>query len=500
VQTSLSGGAAETLTPLSADQVRWLFAGLLVLPELYQQARGSGLDFKHFAAGGGVFDIGYGRLWGTFCRLCDRLGDRPLPGVLWMEFEADCRDGLGDAAAGVIRAVRESAVIPLAQSDQRALLTPAIATDLLRRFLTDREAAVGPRAMVASHGDNTLVDSRAALQRCLDRSPCNGSQPTVLMPSGDLQPDADGRWSTGLPWYDQAMAGGVSPGCVYGLIGPTASCKTWGLLQLTTTQASMQHLLRSKGLPHGLCVVVTYEQGADDYRFRALAQTARIPCGTLKASYCAGGRPLSTSANLQVYERELGMTEGEAERLEAASKIGDLVYILDMSGPKEIPTAGSGYVAELVSQLYGLTTATGLPIKCVSIDNARNMATRHREAFGLDCESIRRLVGDLPIRLREEVADRFACWVWVTNQMNDRANHKAPREPQHHCDAAEASEFGENCLCCFTHSDVDLDSRLIWNASKTISPTRRPQVELRFDAFANALLPADRDFVRQIRK
>jgi hypothetical protein len=492
----------ETSSPLSADQVRWLFAGLLVLQELYQQARGYGLDFKHFAAGGGVLDIGYGRLWGTFCRLCDRLADRPPPDVLWMAFEADCRDVLGDAAASVIRAVQESAVVPMALSVTPELLTPAVGGELLHRFMTDRELAVGPRETVASLGVSTLVDCRGVLQgyldRCLRIDSAGDSQPSVVMPSGELQPNADGRWSTGLPWYDQAMAGGVSPCGVYGLIGPVASCKTWGLLQLTTTQASIQHLLRSKGLPHGLCVFATYEQGADEVRFRALAQAARIPYGALHAHYSAG-RPLSTSANLQGYERELRMTEGEAERLEAASQIADLVYILDMSGSEETPQAGSGYVAELVSRLRGLTAGTGLPIKCVSIDNAKNMAWRHREALGIDSESTRRLVGDLPIQLQAEVADPFACWVWVTNQMNDRANHKSPREPQHHRDAAEASEFGENCLCCVTHSNVDSESRLIWNASKTVSPTRIPPVELRFDAFANALLPADSDYMQRIR-
>lgn len=490
---SSSGGAAESPSPLSADQVRWLVVGLLVIPEVYQEARGCGLDMRHFAVGGGVLDRGYGRLWATFCRLCDRLADRPPPGVLCTEFEADCRSGLGDAAADVIRAVRESEVIPMALNDTRGL-TPAIAANLLRRFMTDRRVAVVPQSLVASLGDSTRVSGRAILQRYLDRVLRNDSQPTVVMPSGDWQPAADRIWPTGLPWYDQAMVGGVSPGCVYGLIGPVASCNTWGLLQLTTTQAGMQYLSRSKGLPHGLCVVVTYEQGADEIRLRVLGQAARIPYGTVEAHFSIDRRPLSTSANLRAYERKLGMTEGEAERLEAASKLRSLVHILDMSGSKEDPLAGSGYVAELVTELHSLTTATGLPIKCVAIDNAKNMATRYAKATGIGFDSIGRLVGDLPIWLRAEVAEPFACSVWVTNQMNDSAILKPPGEPQHHSDATEASQFGENCLYCFTHSNIDENSRLTWNASKTLSRTRTPPVELKFDGCANALTPVNSAF------
>jgi len=141
--------------------------------------------------------------------------------------------------------------------------------------------------------------------------------------------------------------------------------------------------------------------------------------------------------------------------------------ILDFTGGKDHPSAGTGWVEEIVTWVER-QASQGRPLGGLVIDYAGRMARRHLLAKGLDLDRhLMHKLSSIVEELIQKIADPYEAQVWILHQFNTAANKKSPASLLHHADAQWAGNFGEACDYCFCLSNKDKASGCVrFNASK----------------------------------
>lgn len=354
--------------------------------------------------------------------------------------------------------------------------------DLLVQFLTERMVNDPLASLIqnASSAGSVLTDTGEVLNRLqatLSRVASLGSfAASPLLPSTGWRPEQAEYTSTGYKWLDDILGGGTNPGKVYGIFGPFGSFKTGFAVQLGISMAQVQYTIaKEKGSKPKMIVYIVYEGGEDEIRARAIATAAKMPKSRVIGHF-TGKHPLSTYETPETYEVERRRRSNNPEDcLPESMRVIDAIertsnfHIIDHSGSKKNPHAGNGYLPEIVAALERLVRETGMEIGAVIIDYVKLMVRRYMTANGIRFDQVRHYMGGLPDAIRRDVAERFGCSVWLLQQLNTEANKKAAGAAQHHSNASEAGDFGENLWFCFTLSAVDKAQghTIQFNATKT---------------------------------
>ena len=460
---------------LSFDQLDVLFAYLLKSPSIFLEAMCE-LKPEHFNQPG---EAGRALIWKRLVALYQKYQTLPdrriLEAAVAATMDADpdlYSPSMRQDMSGLLQFVDDYETDVVFQSE-------AYGRDVLRFFLQERVVMDPLTTLVQNIRMGVLKDPStlfARLAATTARVNAIGVRAVSLLLPPNWRPAQEARISTGIDWLNLATDGGFVPKWTYGIFGPFGSFKTGTGIQVAVRSAQQ---FTAAAVPVGkrpkLVAYLVYEGGADAIRLRALGCAAGIPHKRIY-NHFGGGEALSTTGNLQPYEnaRYEGTPNrlhhlGEVERLQGGLERTANLHIIDMSGPRENPAAGSGGLAEVVAVLDRLQRETGQEIGLIVIDYAKIMIKRYMKEHGIPTTETRHLMGGLPDELRRQVAERFNCVAVILQQLNTTANKRAAGSAQHHADSSEAGDFGENLYYCFTLSAIDKANghTTQFNATKT---------------------------------
>ena len=337
----------------------------------------------------------------------------------------------------------------------------ALCRDILRRFLNERGISDKLYNQVISSarshsviGDptellNTYQNTFTSIQSMQTSAMCE------ILPSG-WKPTVKMGEPLGIPFIDQFVTGGVSPGETFGIIGGFGSGKTWMGIQFLANFCVSEHARKLKCLRDGIpykqkvSIYANYEGNTDTIRYRLIAMLAKMPTNTVK-DFLSERVALSTSSNLNDYEmRRYARVLTDELRLPEVVRYNNAVgianayaRILDMSGSSNTGL-GSGYIPEMVSQISKYVNSTKHDIGLVVADYAKLIADRHLYHKSIDMVHLRHYIKRIPEMLSIHVGIKYNCTVVILHQLSGAANDIKPGKPLHHSDAAESKDFVEN--------------------------------------------------------
>ena len=320
--------------------------------------------------------------------------------------------------------------------------------------------------------------------------------------------------STGIPFLDQFMDGGQSPGEAYGLIGPTGVGKTALACSMcgAMLQQEAQRLENNPAYTPKLVYYFTYEAGRDEIKQRIISYMADIARDTVKhIDFSSREAPtcFSTAATGQYrpYEMTLDVPEGEQrpgelERyMRVAPMLRNWLRIVDLSGLGDTRYCrpGVGGVHEIVSLINKDQTRMGNPgVALVVVDYALLCVERNLADTGKDpTKHVRTALPAFVDACRMRVAGRFNTSVWVLQQFNTAGNKKSPTARMSHTDAAEAgSRFATNLIFCAELGNKDLATNCVVMgfSKRRRSGGEHPQLILQIHSTFHKLVDVSREY------
>jgi RecA/RadA recombinase len=306
-----------------------------------------------------------------------------------------------------------------------------------------------------------LEDYKQAHQRLASMDPIGLDVP---FPTGwEEQGPQVVKRKTGIDYMDYMLNGGKGRKEVYGLLGPSGSCKTTLAVQYAVLQAQQDrvewHAQVKKGEKAELPITYYffYEATIEEFRVRALSCHGQINRTALETGEYD---KLSTRDTLKPYERRrwaVNLKRGnkvmsESERFKRAQKILNLnLRLVDMTGNDEKnPGRGWGMVDE-IAQIIQMDLdqrrhrGQACRIGSVIIDYAGAAVKRFLDHEGKDYQSnIRHYIGSFGMQCKNKLANAFDCDVLVLHQFSGKANSMAPGMLPASTDAAEAKNWREN--------------------------------------------------------
>jgi hypothetical protein len=279
----------------------------------------------------------------------------------------------------------------------------------------------------------------------------------------------------GVPFMDAMLGGGGAPTEVYGMLGPYGGGKTTLLEQLSLSLALLHlskwlHSNRRQSL--GISYFVSYEMSKEIILYRALAHVAQIPFTALM-----NREPLSTRGKCSPRDYDLFRAQfehglyvpSEHERKKSAERrLRQNWKLLDFSGydPKH-PLAGGGKCKEIMNRIEAdLRNAKRRGLKRyvagIFIDYLGMMGKRHCAVYNKDLathllSACNTVVDDA----KRYLASRFHCPVFISHQLNAKANQLKPGQIADRTDAALTKTVAENCDFLFVGSTPTEEHNLL---------------------------------------
>lgn len=340
----------------------------------------------------------------------------------------------------------------------------SVALGFLRRFLEDRLTLEMADAL---QSEDSPSDFFAFLQNVRTRA----SDISVLTEEG-VEETFPENWSigddrlevtsTGLPFLDYYLGGGMAPGEVALLLGAFGSRKSLLGLQLAIEQAQFYYsewVENGRQGPLKQVYFLSYEDPKQEVRLRTISCAATIPWETVMRG---DQSVLSTAQNLKPYERELfaealaagQQVGGERERVAAAAmRLNRNFFVVDMSGRDDRhPNRGCGYVEEIRQLLEadlrkprpdGIPRAVGLVVlDYIKVCVARYIQNHPREKL----ENTFHYVNKFPYFFKHEVLVPFGASGMLLQQVDAQSQQKLVTN---HAQSSEGKSVGENANFCF---------------------------------------------------
>jgi hypothetical protein len=296
----------------------------------------------------------------------------------------------------------------------------------------------------------------------------------------DAESRSGERISTGMPWLDRLLDGGMVPGESYGILGPTGGGKTTLSVMLTVEAAKRAYAEWRKGGCKGVparSYHVTYEDPIDSLRLRALSYAAKIPRSRLEQMIHARDYSgLSTQGNLLEYEKHRFrrlIASGrkvpcERERFDRAKAVLSACWrVFDFSGLKKGSnrSAGQGLIEEIVAHVKQDVLKHGNKVAGLLADYVLAAAEFHVQWSGKKHEEVRHIINHWPRFMRRYIAIEFDCPVWSAQQLNTEANSCRPGTlPK--SESMEGKAFPVTCDFCFTFGIAMRDGRVPFTENK----------------------------------
>lgn len=298
---------------------------------------------------------------------------------------------------------------------------------------------------------------------------------------------------TGIDWIDHPL-GGVREGDVIGIIGTYGSGKSTLAAHISVACAKREHQnARQEGRESRWVALLTYEEAVRKMQPRVWSAGLQILRDRLE-NLTRPSEQLTDRTNMLDYERNLyGQNTtnpmSEQDRWAAgATWMNKSLKLFDMSGSTEFPSAGRGYIGEIVACLDTHAQATGIPPILVPIDYAGICCRNYMAAQNMDDSRLRYLLSAFGDRARREIAERFGCTVVLLHQVAPAEGQRHATTLMHHSMAAESRAFAENLAACACIGNTDLVTgcrRLNWSKIRYKQQEKVEPVTIRInDQFA----------------
>jgi hypothetical protein len=445
-----SQSPAEAVTQVHMDH---LMLGFMRLPSFLDEARNI-LYPRHFDS---MKEQHYRLLWLVLCDLRDRCGQ-------WtkLDIQTECHARLAADPTAVVPhnqpdLLDESAqvsVVAWAFTVPPEEINASYLRSILRTFLQERAIASPLRRMMESLSAgcypanlndflDTINQQRTRIEG-VNLTPIISTVPAV----NETLPPPSTFHRTGVGWLDNRLDG-QREGDVNGILGVTGAGKSTLASYMAVQSARVAHEDSLGGLPQQHTALFTYEESARKLHPRIWSAAMRIRRSKLE-SLTNPSLDLTTRENMEEYERKDQPSQGE-QLCEQERWMRDSVWlnrclnVYDMSGSREYPNAGQGYIPELAAILDTRMQEHGEGIRSVFIDYAGIMAKRYMYCNNIPEEKLRYFIAKIGDDLRRSVAERFNCTVWLFHQIAvGQAGTRTSTSLLDHTMAAESKAFSEN--------------------------------------------------------
>jgi len=326
--------------------------------------------------------------------------------------------------------------------------------------------------------------------------------PDTCIPSDLNEEDGVITIPTGVSFIDSRMSGGMQPGEVNVLLGPTGVGKTTLGMQLAVEGARYSYL-RSRDYeePKKQNVFLSYEISLREMQIRMMTYAAQIDKSRLEQHKF---KELSTRESLQDYERRRWKRQimegvevpGEQDRWHSATPwLHDHMHLMDMSADQGDSNLGNGGIAEIKGTLDKINSQREhAGFNVIVIDWAGMVARQYLRAQG---EAMDKLyyheLYEFVSRVRRQIANPYNCQVWVLHQLTGQANKKGPTARMHHSDAEGCGSFAVNAWFAFCLGNKDQSTNTcLLSATKTRRGAGQDAVVCKIDGAFGRLLDADK--------
>lgn len=393
------------------------------------------------------------------------------------------------------------------QFPETELSPPAAAMEWLQDVLMDRVVGHQLREQMRIGGGFTVKSLPAMVTKLSDlmgRVAVVQSFPTGLAVPERWEESAVPLRTTGIKMLDDAMFGGVEPGEVHVILGPTGVGKTMLGTQILTASARVTNELcaTGKGTPE-LSVYFSYESPARDLQVRVMSYAARIQKTRLERM--ATFDDLTTEGKLMEYEINMQRANaaaagsriaGERERLdEVRPWLNKYLRLVDFTGVKipGEPVRGYRGLDECREVVDHFQQSSGYPVGTIVLDWAGMIVERYLRTKGLPLD--RNLTTELSSfvdRVHEKLTAPTGARAYVIHQVTGQANKKRSGTMLHHSEAMNCATFAVNAWFAFCLGNKDNESNTCkFGATKTRRGEGRAPVVCRINGGFGELVPTD---------
>ena len=328
--------------------------------------------------------------------------------------------------------------------------------------------------------------------------------PTTSVPKTWRRDEETQLVPTGIPFIDSRLDGGMKPGDVNVLLGPTGVGKTTLGMQLVIEggrlEAAKERETNVKGKRN---VFFSYEIDREEMQVRMMTYAAQINKSRLE--HLNSFDELSRRGNLQDYEKKRWKQQldegvdvpGEWDRWQAAEPwLDEYVSLMDMSADQGGVSRGNGGIAELRATLDAMHQQDPRGFNVIMIDWAGMVARQYLRAKGGEVDRMyTHELTDFVSRVRRQIAKPYNCQVWVLHQLSGQSNKKSPTAKMHHADAEGCALFAVNAWFAFCLGNKDQSTNTcLLQATKTRRGEGKDAVVCKIDGAFGQLIDADRQY------
>ena len=288
------------------------------------------------------------------------------------------------------------------------------------------------------------------------------------------------RVSTGIPFLDEYMDGGMQPGEVYTVLGCTGSGKT--ILGLQLTYSTMLSIPSNDEV----AVFYSYELPRDMVIARVVSMVSNIPISRLQTIYSD-----PTLAG------EIGQPD-EFDRIHRAiAFLNKYCYFRDFSGEQiDGRVYGGGGIPEVAADIEAIQQE-GRRVRTVVIDWSLAMIRREISLGRKNHDRIVHYLSSFVQDFAIQIARRYNCSVWIFHQLSAESSKRSLHHIPDHTDAEWCKSFANYAWYSFSLSREDIDTHLQYIACTKArrSMMRAPTVIRKTDYLAFEDVSGDYKFI-----